>query len=133
MHLIARVVLIGLGAIAVGIAGFRLEATHSGSTTQQLLLETSLSREYFESRHDHVLAELLLEGKGNEALKIAQLRYYSRVLHVGEMLEHQPNAALQTEWLATWDKARKLKEKYPFDFDNTEYRSRWRALEEMRR
>ena len=95
-----------------------------------MLLETSFARDNFELRHDRALAELLLEGKGKEALKIAQLRYYSRVLHVGEMLEQAPNAELQKEWLETWGNAKRLREKHSFDFENADYRTRWRALEE---
>ena len=130
MHLIARVVLVALGGVAVGTAGFWLGAGQAGSAMQQLFLETSFSRDNSELRHDRVLVELLLDGKGNEALKIAQLRYYSRVLHVGETLEQAPNAELQREWLETWGNAKRLREKHTFEFENADYRTRWRALEE---
>lgn len=114
--------------VAVGAGGYWFGAQQSSDAFGHAYLNDAVERELFEARHDFALIEALAKNNVDTARKLAQLRYYSRLMLVAESVEKTSNPTLQTFLQEQLDQAKILQQSYPVEFPSEGEQEKWVRL-----
>jgi hypothetical protein len=88
----------------------------------------AVAREVNEARHDFMLLQAITEHKTDVALKIAQLRYYSRLILAAETAQKSSDPALQQFVKVQLAEAQKFQQVHPYEFPSEVEQRKWAQL-----
>lgn len=114
--------------VVVGAAGYWFGAQRSADVYGHAYINDAVERELFEARHDLTLAEALAENKVEAARKLAQLRYYGRLMLVAETVDKTSNPLLQAALREQIAQAKTLQQAHPVDLSTEGEQKKWARL-----
>lgn len=126
-----RTKLLVASAVSIAISGafgYWLGCQRASEAYARALVNDVVERDVREVRHDFMLLQALTENKADIALKVAQLRYYSRLMLAAETARGSSNPALQQLVGAALAHGKKFQQEHPYEFVSEAERNRWTLL-----
>jgi hypothetical protein len=127
----ARTKLLVASVVSIAIScafGYWLGRQSASEAYGHAYVNDVVERDIREVGRDFMLLQALTENRADIALKVAQLRYYSRLMLAAETVRDSSNPALQQLVGAELAHGKKFQQEHPYEFASEAERNRWTLL-----